>query len=75
MSPFARALYLGLAGTLFPTAAIAQSVDYAALEETIGEPVTTSVTGKPQRASETPASVEIITRARIVRSPAHDVPG
>jgi outer membrane receptor for ferrienterochelin and colicins len=53
----------------------AQAVDYAALQETIGEPVTTSVTGKPQRASETPASIVIISRDQILRSPARDVPG
>jgi iron complex outermembrane receptor protein len=64
-----------LAAILLATAGAAQSVDYAALQETIGEPVTTSVTGKPQRASETPAAIEIITRDQIARSPAHDVPG
>jgi hypothetical protein len=36
--------------------AAAQTVDYAALEQLFGEPVTTSVTGSPQRASEVPAS-------------------
>jgi len=66
---------LSLAATLLASAAGAQAVDYAALQETIGEPVTTSVTGKPQRASETPASIEIITRDQIAQSPAHDVPG
>ncbi|HWI85523.1 MAG TPA: TonB-dependent receptor plug domain-containing protein [Sphingomonas sp.] len=55
--------------------AFAQSIDYAALQETMGEPVTTSVTGKPQRASETPASIVIITRDQIARSPANDIPG
>jgi iron complex outermembrane receptor protein len=64
-----------LAAILLATAGAAQSVDYAALQETIGEPVTTSVTGKPQRASETPAAIEIITRDQIAHSPAHDVPG
>ena len=64
-----------LAAILLASAGAAQSVDYAALQETIGEPVTTSVTGKPQRASETPAAIEIITRDQIARSPAHDVPG
>ena len=64
-----------LAAILIAGTGAAQSVDYAALQETIGEPVTTSVTGKPQRASETPASIEIITRDQIAHSPAHDVPG
>ncbi|HEY6816762.1 MAG TPA: TonB-dependent receptor [Croceibacterium sp.] len=53
----------------------AQGVNYAELEDLFGEPVTTSVTGKPQRASEAPASLVIITREDIRRSPAHDIPG
>ena len=57
-----------------PAALHAQSVDYAALAETFGEPVTTSVTGKPQRASEAPASIVIITREQITRSSARGVP-
>jgi len=75
MRIFARVLSLSLVAGLMSSAAWAQSVDYQALQDTMGEPVTTSVTGKPQRASETPASIEIITRDQIARSPAHDVPG
>ena len=75
MTSFTRAACAALFGSLIPSAALAQAVDYATLQETIGEPVTTSVTGKPQRASETPASIEIITRDQIAHSPAHDVPG
>src|SRR5687768_16252738 len=55
--------------------ATAQSIDYAELAELMGEPVTTSVTGKPQRASDAPAAIVIITRSEIARSPARDVPG
>ena len=55
--------------------AAAQTVDYSALEAVMGEPVTTSVTGRPQRGSEVPASTVIITAEQIARSPAHDVPG
>lgn len=58
-----------------PMPALAQSVDYAGLGAMMGEPVTTSVTGKPQRASEAPAALSIITREDIARSPARDVPG
>jgi len=58
-----------------PSPVLAQAVDYAALEAMIGEPVTTSVTGKPQRVSEAPAAITIITREDIARSPARDVPG
>ena len=75
MRSFAHVAYLSLAFGLLPSAGRTQAVDYQTLQDTIGEPVTTSVTGKPQRASETPASIEIITRDQIARSPAHDVPG
>ena len=75
MTSITRMASAALFGSLMSSAAFAQAVDYATLQETIGEPVTTSVTGKPQRASETPASIEIITRDQIAHSPAHDVPG
>lgn len=58
-----------------PIPALAQSVDYAGLGAMMGEPVTTSVTGKPQRASEAPAALSIITHEDIARSPARDIPG
>lgn len=53
----------------------AQAVNYAELQDLFGEPVTTSATGKPQRASDAPAALVIITREDIRRSPAHDIPG
>ena len=52
----------------------AQSVDYGALEQLFGEPVTTSVTGKPQRAADAPANIEIITQDDIRRSGATTIP-
>ncbi|GAA0296992.1 hypothetical protein GCM10009087_03490 [Sphingomonas oligophenolica] len=58
-----------------PGVAAAQSVDHEKLEALFGEPVTTSVTGKPQRASEAPAALTIITRDDIRRSPARDIVG
>ncbi|WP_242181716.1 TonB-dependent receptor [Sphingomonas sp. CARO-RG-8B-R24-01] len=66
---------LTIGAALSPAAAFAQAVDYQALQATVGEPVTTSVTGTPQRASELPASATILTRDDIARSPARDVPG
>jgi outer membrane receptor for ferrienterochelin and colicins len=54
--------------------AAAQTVDYTALEQLFGEPVTTSVTGSPQRASEVAASMEIIDADDIRRSGARDLP-
>ena len=56
-------------------AARAQSMDYGSLQTLFGEPVTTSVTGSPQRASEVPASMIIITQDEIRRSGARDIPG
>lgn len=55
--------------------AAAQSIDYTALQQLFGEPVTTSVTGLPQRASDVPAAMEIITAEDIRRSGAYDIPG
>jgi|HubBroStandDraft_1064217.scaffolds.fasta_scaffold00050_15 outer membrane receptor for ferrienterochelin and colicins len=54
---------------------LAQSVDYGALEQLFAEPVTTSATGSPQRASKAPANMEIITAEDIRRSGARDIPG
>lgn len=53
----------------------AQTVDYGALEKLFAEPVTTSATGSPQRASEVPADMEIVTADDISRSGAIDIPG
>lgn len=52
----------------------AQQVDYTGMEKLFGEPVTTSATGKPQRVSETPVSMDIITAEDIRRSGAMDIP-
>lgn len=55
--------------------AAAQTIDYGSLRELFGEPVTTSATGAPQRASQVPATMDIITQEDIQRSPAVDLPG
>jgi outer membrane receptor for ferrienterochelin and colicins len=55
-------------------AAHAQSVDYGGLEQIFGEPITTSATGKPQRASDVPADMTIITQDDIRRSGADNIP-
>ena len=52
----------------------AQVSDQGALEAMFGEPVTTSATGKPQRASEVPANLEIITAEDIRRSGYDNLP-
>ncbi len=53
----------------------AQTLDYGAAEKIFGEPVTVSVTGSPQRASDAPADIEIVTADEIRRSGATDIPG
>jgi iron complex outermembrane receptor protein len=54
--------------------AAAQTFDYGELEKIFDEPVTTSATGKPQRKSETPATMDIITAEDIRRSGATTIP-
>ena len=54
--------------------AAAQGLDHSALEELFGEPVTTSATGKPQRALDVPVPMNIITAEQIRRSGANDIP-
>jgi iron complex outermembrane receptor protein len=56
------------------TPASAQSVDYGSLEELFGEPITTSATGTPQKASETPANMTIITADEIRQSGSRQIP-
>ena len=53
----------------------AQTMDYGSLEKLFGEPVTTSATGSPQRVTEVPANMTIITADEIRRSGARDLPG
>ncbi len=64
-----------LAGLLGSSAAIAQSVDYGAAEQMFGEPITTSATGSPQRSTEAPADMQIITAAEIRQSGEVTLPG
>lgn len=69
---FGAVLLLGVIG--LADVARAQSIDYGASELLFGEPVTQSVTGKPQRAADAPANIEIITQDDIRRSGATSIP-
>lgn len=73
------AAWLGTAAALFlvwaPSAMHGQSVDYGSLEQLFKEPVTTSVNGSPQRVSDVPATMVIITADDIRRSGAKDIAG
>lgn len=59
---------------ILASAAHAQSIDYGAMEQLFNEPVTTSATGSPQRSTEVPAAMAIISAADIKRSGATDLP-
>jgi len=52
----------------------AQTVNYGALEELFGEPVTTSATGSAQKVTDAPVEMEIITADDIRRSGADNIP-
>ena len=68
------AFIAGVCCLAWAASARAQVVDYGSLQALFGEPVTTSATGKPQRASQVPANVEIITTDDIRRSGADNLP-
>ncbi len=65
---------VGLCILASATTASAQSIDYGSLQQLFNEPVTTSATGSPQRSTEAPASMEIISAEDIKRSGAFDIP-
>ncbi len=70
-------LLAGAAAGLALAAALpasAQSIDYGSLEQLFNEPVTTSATGSPQRSTEVPVDMTIISQADIHRSGAKDLP-
>ncbi|ESQ89375.1 hypothetical protein ABAC460_12760 [Asticcacaulis sp. AC460] len=65
---------LTLLATLIAPSVRAQSIDYGSLEQLFGEPVTTSATGSPQRSTEVPVDMTIISAEEIKRSGATDIP-
>jgi iron complex outermembrane receptor protein len=54
--------------------AFAQDLDYGKYESLFGESVTISATGKPERTSDTPVLMDVITAQDIERSGARDIP-
>lgn len=52
----------------------AEMMDYNALQDLFGEPVTTSATGTPQRVSEVATNMAIITQDQIRRAGTRDIP-
>jgi len=60
--------------TVLSTGPRAQELDYGTLEQVFHEPVTTSATGQPQRASEAPVNMTIVTQDDIRRSGATTIP-
>jgi len=59
---------------LMASPAMAQSIDYGSLEQLFNEPVTTSATGSPQRSTEVPVDMTIISADDIRRSGATELP-
>ncbi len=73
--PFKTALLAGISVlALCAGQARAQSIDYGSMEQMFGEPITTSVTGTPQRVSEAAAAMTIVTQDDIRRSGADNIP-
>ncbi|WP_420403264.1 TonB-dependent receptor plug domain-containing protein [Nisaea sp.] len=56
------------------TSADAKDLDYLSFQELFGEPVTVGATGTPQRASEVPVNMTILTAEDIKRSAARNIP-
>lgn len=73
LGPRLAAALAGVAGVA--GVASAQTADRGALEALFEEPVTLSATGAPQRITEAPVNMEIITQQDIRRSGAIDLPG
>jgi len=71
----AKALFPALAVlAAFSSPASAQMINYGVLEDIFQEPVTTSATGTPQRASEVAADMTIITADQIRQSGVRKIP-
>jgi len=71
---FSTVSLAALACSLFASTAQAQAFDYGSFEAMFGEPVTTSATGSPQRSSEVPVNMTIITADQIKRSGEVSIP-
>ncbi len=64
---------IALAVSISSSSAGAQTMDYGSLASLFGESVTTSATGSPQKASDAPVPLEIITADDIKRSGASNI--
>lgn len=72
----ARILFISAVLASVPVAqASAQSMDYGSLERLFNGPVTTSATGSPQRDTDVPVDMTIVTSDEIRRSGARDITG
>ena len=66
---------LAMLAALAPHVALAQTVDYGALEQLFGQAVTTSASGSPEHESDVAVNMQIVTAEDIRRSGAQDIPG
>ncbi len=72
--PLLMAPLLAVIVAAYGMPAAAQTINYGALENIFEEPVTTSATGTPQRASEVAADMTIITADQIRQSGSRRIP-
>lgn len=63
-----------LASLVAPCDTLAQTVNYGSLQALFGEPITTSATGIPQKASNAPANMTIITADQIRQAGTRNIP-
>ena len=68
------AAVVGLIGPFAAWPAEAQTEDYGSFQKLFGEPITTSATGSPQRESDVPVTMEIISQDEIRRSGLPTIP-
>ncbi|HEU5048160.1 MAG TPA: TonB-dependent receptor [Rickettsiales bacterium] len=71
---FTASLFVTAAMIVSGHAARAQEMDYGSLQSLMGEPVTTSATGTPQRVSDVAANMTIITADQIRQAGSRQIP-
>lgn len=68
------AVLIAAAFALAAPAASAQVIDYDTFQQMFGEPVTAAATGKPQRVSQAPVDISIVTHDDILNSGLDNIP-
>ncbi len=66
--------FLATSALVMPRCAYGQVVDYSSFESLYGQPITVNATGTPQRSSDVPANMTIITAEEIRQSGSRNIP-